>query len=201
MNHSAKLLLLLITAACVANAQEYGLQSDLPINIDATSSDFNYSTNRLSFTNLRVTQGGLSIEADYAETDKLDFDDGLWVFEGNVRVEGENSIITGDDAKLTFKQHELSYAEINGLPAHFEQTDIETGTVNEGEGNVMVYDLKTGTITLTEQASFTDGTNTMRGSSITYDVVSQRIRADSGDSGSVRITIDPNSAEIKQYTE
>jgi len=181
--------------------EQLGLQSDMPINIDADSSDFNYTTNRLSFTGLRVTQGAMSIVADYAETDKLDFNDGLWIFIGNVRVEAELSVLTCENARLTFKNHQLSHAELTGSPAHFEQTDPETGKVNVGESNVMTYDLLAGTVKMEENAVFTDGTNRMSGSSITYDVVSRRIRANAGNDGSVRIMIDPNSSEIKKYTD
>ena len=192
---------LLLATLSLAYAQDYGLQPDIPINIDADSSDFNYTTNKLSFTGLRITQGNMSIEADYAETDKLDFDDGLWVFNGNVRVEAELAVLTCDNARLTFKEHQLYNAELDGKPARFEQTDPETGKVNQGEAGIMTYNLKEGTVTLTENAVFKDGANRMSGSSITYDVVSRRIRADSGEDGAVRIMIDPNSSEVKKYTD
>jgi lipopolysaccharide transport protein LptA len=191
----------LLVSLSLAHAQDYGLQPDMPINIDADSSDFNYTTNKLSFTGLRVTQGNMSIEADYAETDKLDFDDGLWVFNGNVRIEAELAVLTCDNARLTFKHHQLYNADMDGKPARFEQTDPETGKVNQGEAGLMTYNLKEGTVTLSENAVFKDGANRMSGSSITYDVVSRRIRADAGEDGAVRIMIDPNSSEVKKYTD
>jgi lipopolysaccharide transport protein LptA len=195
------LILLLVLGIAPIHAQTTGLQSEMPINIDADSSDFNYTTNRLTFTGLRVTQGTMSIAADYAETDKLDFDDGLWIFKGNVRLEAELSVLTCDDARLTFNNHELTYAEMTGEPATFQQTDPEKGKTNEGQGKLMIYDLSAGTVTLSDEAAFTDGTNRMSGSSITYDVVSRRISANSGKSGSVRILIDPTSSEIKELTD
>ena len=194
-------LLVLLALPLAAVMPDYELQSDMPISIDADSSDFNYTTNRLSFTGLRITQGNMSISADYAETDKIDFNDGLWVFNGNVRVEAALSVLTCDSARLNFIAHELEHAELTGAPARFEQTDPETGKVNRGEGKLMIYDLKAGTVTLSNEAVFSDGTNRMSSSSITYDLVSRRIRADSGDSGSVRIMIDPNSPELKQLTD
>jgi len=200
MHRNLIVAILLLTITSV-QAQDYGLQSDMPINIDADSSDFNYTTNRLAFTGLRVTQGNMTIAADYAETDKLDFDDGLWIFNGNVRVEAELSVLTCDSARLTFKSHQLARAEMTGEPANFQQTDPANGKINEGQGKLMIYDLQAGTVTLSDEAAFTDGTNRMSGSSIIYDVVSRRIRANSGESGSVRIMIDPNSSEIKQLTD
>jgi len=143
----------------------------------------------------------MSISADYAETDKIDFNNGLWVFNGNVRVEAALSVLTCDSARLNFIAHELEHAELTGEPARFEQTDPETGKVNQGQGKLMIYDLKAGTVTLSNEAVFSDGANRMSSSSITYDLVSRRIRADSGDSGSVRIMIDTNSPELKQLTD
>lgn len=193
--------LLVLLALPLSAAADYEVQSDMPISIDADSSDFNYTTNRLSFTGLRITQGSMSISADYAETDKIDFNDGLWVFNGNVRVEAGLSVLTCDSARLSFIAHELEHAELTGAPARLEQTDPETGKVNQGEGKLMIYDLKAGTVTLSNEAVFSDGANRMSSSSITYDLVSRRIRADSGNSGSVRIMIDPNSPELKQLTD
>lgn len=190
-------LLVLLALPLVAAAADYELQPDIPISIDADSSDFNYTTNRLSFTGLRITQGSMNISADYAETDKIDFNDGLWVFNGNVRVEAARSVLTCDSARLNFVAHELDHAELTGAPARFEQTDSETGKINQGEGKLMIYDLKAGTVTLSDEAVFSDGANRMSSSSITYDLVSRRIRADSGDSGSVQIIIDPNSPELQ----
>jgi len=190
-------LLVLLALPLVAAGPDYELQPDIPISIDADSSDFNYTTNRLSFTGLRITQGGMSISADYAETDKIDFNDGLWVFNGNVRVETALSVLTCDSARLNFVAHELDHAELTGAPARFEQTDSETGKINQGEGKLMIYDLKAGTVTLSDEAAFSDGANRMSSSSITYDLVSRRVRADSGDSGSVQIIIDPNSLELQ----
>ena len=194
-------LLVLLALPLAAATPDFELQSDMPISIDADSSDFNYTTNRLSFTGLRITQGNMSISADYAETDKIDFNNGLWVFNGNVRVEAALSVLTCDSARLNFIAHELEHAELTGEPARFEQTDPETGKVNQGQGKLMIYDLKAGTVTLSNEAVFSDGANRMSSSSITYDLVSRRIRADSGDSGSVRIMIDTNSPELKQLTD
>jgi lipopolysaccharide transport protein LptA len=199
--YSNLLVALILLAMTAAHAQDYGLQADMPINIDADSSDFNYTTNRLTFTGLRVTQGTMSIAADYAETDKLDFDDGLWIFNGNVRVESDLSVLSCDNARLTFKNHQLAHAEMTGQPANFQQTDPQSGNINEGQGKLMIYDLQAGTVTLSDEAAFSDGTNRMSGSSITYNVVSRRISANSGESGSVRILIDPTSSEIKQLTD
>ena len=74
--------LLLTGWSAVAPAQDRTpplpeIQTDMPITIDADSSEFDYETSRLVFRGLRVDQGTLGIEADLGETDKLDFTDGV----------------------------------------------------------------------------------------------------------------------------
>jgi len=185
-----------------ALADLYELQPDLPITIDADSSDFDYVTNQLVFRGLRITQGALTVQADVAETDKLDFTDGLWIFNGNVRVNADGSLLTCDRAELTFKNNQLSFAKLTGNPARFEQTDPETGQVNQGESKLMTYDLKAGTVTMKDDAKFTDGNNRMSGANIIYDVISRRIRVDSdGSSGGVKIMIDPTSPGVSKYVD
>jgi len=192
----------LLTTAGVAHAELYELQPDMPITIDADSSDFDYERNSLAFRGLRITQGALTVKADFAETDKLDFNDGLWIFTGNVRVEADGSLLTCDRAELTFKANQLHHAILTGAPAYFEQTDPETGQVNKGESKVMTYDLTDSTISMREDARFTDGNNRMSGANITYDLATRRIRVVSDSTGGgVKIMIDPTSPGVTKFTE
>ena len=202
VNMRSKTILLtwvLLASHSLSYAQDYGLQRDIPIDIKAASSDFNYAKNKLSFSRLRIKQGSMEIEADYAETDKLDFDDGLWVFRGNVRIETALSLMTCDSARLTFKKRQLYNADINGKPARFEQPDPKSDKTNQGEANIMNYNVTEGTIALSDNAIFKDGANQMSGSSITYDVVSRSIRANAGEGSSVRIMIEANPSATTQY--
>jgi len=192
----------MLLTALPAQAGLYELQPDMPITIDADSSDFDYDKNSLVFRGLRVTQGALSIEANLAETDKLDFVDGLWTFTGDVRVEAEGSLLTCDKAVLTFKENQLSHAELTGAPARFQQLDPETGQLNKGRSNVIIYDLTDGTITMREEAEFTDGSNRMSGANIIYDLVSRQVKVRSDKSGGgIKIMIDPTSPGVTKYTE
>lgn len=186
-------LLLLTGAASQLNAQVVTpeLQSNAPITIDADSSEFDYESRRLVFNGLRMDQGNLGIKADLAETDKLDFTDGLWIFTGNVIVESPTTNLYCDTARLTFKNHELLEVELTGSPAHFEQTVEGTENRNNGEANLIIYQLADGTLQLTGNARFSDGSNEISGESITYDLAARRLRAGSGESGPVKILIEP----------
>lgn len=172
-------------------AEEFAIQPGMPIALDADSSDFDYDTKRLVFRGLRMTQGTLGINADLAESDKLDFDDGLWVFTGNVVINSESTILYCDEARITFREHQLVHAELLGAPARFEQRNPETDALTKGRAALMVYDVTTGIVQMSEDAWFSDGANEIFGSNITYDLAERHITADSGESGPVKILIEP----------
>jgi lipopolysaccharide transport protein LptA len=188
----------LLAGSSLAQVQE--LQTEAPISIDAESSEFDYLTSRLVFRQLRMEQGTLSIQADLAETDKLDFTNGLWVFTGNVRVSTETAVLYCDKARLTFRDHQLVEAELSGSPARFEQQVPESTKINTGEAEQIFYQLATQTLKLQTAARFTDGSNEISGDQIIYDLQARRLTAGSGDSGPVKILIEtPN--QLKDKTE
>ena len=186
-------LLLVIGAASSLRAQVAvpDLQPNAPITIDADSSEFDYETRQLVFKGLRMDQGDLGIKADLAETDKLDFTEGLWIFTGNVVVEASNTNLYCDTARITFRNHQLAEVELTGGPAHFEQRLEAETNINSGEANLIVYNLSDGTLQLSGDARFSDGSNEISGDLITYDLAARRLRAGSGDSGPVKILIEP----------
>ena len=169
------------------------LQTGMPITIDADSSEFDYQTSKLVFRGLRMDQGNLGIEADLAETEKLDFTDGQWVFTGNVMIEAENAKLRCDKATLTFLNHQLVSAELWGSPARFEQFITESEQTNVGEANKILYKLDNGILELRESARFSDGANEVSGELITYNIADQHLTAGSGNSGPVKILIEPPS--------
>lgn len=192
-----------LTAASLttATAQEVPtLQPDMPITIDAESSEFDYESSRLLFRGLRLDQGNLGIRADLAETDKLDFNEGDWTFSGNVLIEAENTTLECDQAELSFRDHQLLDALLTGEPARFEQPAKEPGKVNRGSAREIVYEMNAGTLKLVGDARFSDGVNEISGDLITYDIGRGSLTADSGDSGPVKILIEPPAREDETAT-
>ena len=190
---SAMALLALAASTSYAQTGLPELQTELPITIDADSSEFDYATSKLVFHGLRMNQGTLGIQADIAETDKLDFTNGLWIFTGNVIIEAENAKLFCDEAKLTFVNHQLITAELDGAPARFEQFNEASGQTNIGEANKILYKLDAGTLEFREDARFADGANEISGDLITYDIAAKHLTAGSGSSGPVKILIEPPS--------
>ncbi|MDP6437226.1 MAG: lipopolysaccharide transport periplasmic protein LptA [Gammaproteobacteria bacterium] len=169
--------------------------SDEPITIDADSSEFDYESDKLLFRGLRLDQGTLGIQADLAEAAKLDFEEGSWTFSGNVVVESDEATLYCDYARFLVADNELVEAELTGSPARFEQFIKESGKLNSGEAKRIIYRLDTDTLQLSDDARFTDGTNEISSDLITYDLEEKHLTADSGDTGPVKILIEPPDKE------
>jgi len=187
----AAFMLMAAAASVVAESRVPVLLPNIPIIINAESSEFDYTINRLVFHGLRLDQGTLGVEADLAETNELNFENGMWMFMGNVVIEADNAILFCEKARLRFINHQLISAELTGEPARFEQTTGESDQVNSGEANSIIYKLTAGTLQLTDNARFSDGTNKISGDMITYDLQARRLTAGSGNSGPVKILIEP----------
>jgi len=177
------------------------LESDAPITIDAESSEFDYATSRLVFHGLRLDQGNLGIRADLAETDKLDFEEGTWRFAGNVVVEADTTRLSCEEASLSFLNHRLQVATLRGSPASFEQPAPGSDKINSGAAEEIIYDMNAGTLKLVGAARFSDGVNEISGELITYDLTRGRLTAGSGDSGPVKILIEPPSRSAPSNRE
>jgi lipopolysaccharide transport protein LptA len=170
---------------------DFGIDKSLPITLDADSSEFDRRNNKLRFRGLRISQGALGIRADEGEATKLDFENSLWMFTGNVKIDSKGAIAFADTAELTFKNHRLMVAVLRGQPARFEQARPPDGNMTEGHANTMEYDLQGGIIRMIEDAWLSDGANEVSGTRITYDLTKEYIIADADESGPVRMKINP----------
>ena len=171
----------------VAEAQLSDLR--LPISLDANSTDYDGKNSMLMFTGLKLSQGNIGIEADEGRASKLDFEDSVWRFTGNVIIDVENGHIECDAADLQFSDHQLLVADITGSPATFEMTRLDSDDVTYAEAGVLRYDLKAGTIEFSENATITEGGNQISSSFLVYNIAEQRINAQSSEDGENRVRI------------
>ena len=72
-------------APALALAQAGDLR--LPISLDADSTEYDGKNSMMMFRGLRLSQGTTNIEADTGRASKLDFNDSVWHFEGNVVID------------------------------------------------------------------------------------------------------------------
>jgi lipopolysaccharide transport protein LptA len=170
-------------------------QSELPISLDARSSEFDYKKNRLVFYKVTITQGNLRVEAGEATATGLNFENSQWQFAGDVHITMEKGSLRSDRADVTFARNQIARAVINGAPANFEQTLEKPPQTARGRANVIEYDVANGTVRLSESAWLSDGENELSGEVLVYDIRSERViaNAPAGSDERVRITINPRT--------
>ena len=175
-----------------------GAQTDdlrLPISLDADSTAYDGNSSMLVFRGLRLSQGSIGVEADIGRASKLDFQDSVWRFEGNVVIDVENGHIECDSADLQFLDHVLKFATIRGQPATFEVRRQGSDEVTYAEAGLLEYNLDSGIVEFSEEAVFTEGGNQIASSFIAYNIKERRINAESSGEGDdkVKITFTPSA--------
>lgn len=182
-------------------AQEADLQ--LPISLDADSTNYDGKSSMMMFRGLRLSQGQIGVVADEGRASKLDFQDSVWKFEGNVIIDVENGHIECDSADLQFVGHTLRIATIQGSPATFELQRPESDEITYAEAGRLEYNLETGVVEFSENAVITEGGNQISSSFLVYNITEQRINAQSSGDGDekVKITYTPVDATTEQITE
>jgi lipopolysaccharide transport protein LptA len=169
-----------------------------PILLDAQSTSIDLKTNSAVFSKIRISQGAMSITADQGQAGQqrsadLYFENNVWNFRGNVKITVEQGLLLSDDAQITFVNSVLSKAIVNGKPASFEQTVAKTGKLAKGNAETIDYDAAKHLVRFSKNAYLSNGDNDIRGQSLKYDVLAQKVIADAEEQNSqrVRITITP----------
>ena len=187
---TAALIALLLPALSPAAAATRDPQ--LPILLDAQSTEVDLRTNTAVFNKVRISQGNIAITADQghaSQTTALNFDNNLWIFRGNVKMTMDQGLLTADEAQITFVNKVLTRAVANGKPAAFEQIVAKTGKLAKGRADLIDYDVNNGVVRLSKDAYLSDGQNEIRGESLKYNVRAQSVAAEAAEQGSQRVHI------------
>lgn len=161
----------------------------MPVIIDADRTDYDGKTSMLRFTGLRLTQGGIGIEADVAHASRMDFDDSVWRFSGNVVFDVDEGHVTCESADLEFSDFRLLEARITGSPATFEFKRPGAADPTYAEASKLFYDVERGIIEFSGGATITEGGNQISSESLVYNIREQRINAASSADGDDRVTV------------
>ena len=175
----------------------------LPISLDADSTDYDGKSSMLMFEGLRLTQGNIGVQADKGLASKLDFEDSVWQFSGNVVIDTESGHIECDDANLQFSGHQLTLASISGSPATFSLERAGAEGVTRAQAGRLDYDFTTGVVEFSDNAVITEGGNQISSDYLVYDIKEQRINAQSAGEGEPRVKIiyTPQSADTERAAD
>lgn len=176
---------LLAACAAAAGAQE---REQLPIQVEARATDFDYSNGVFKFYAITITQGQVRISAESAVANGLDIKDSSWQFSGTVRITMPDSTLASDTAQVRFSAGEIASAAVTGAPATFRQERKEEHA--EGRANRIDYDLKRGTVVLDGDAWLSDSGKEITGAKLVYSMTNQRVVSQDP----VVITIQPGEA-------
>jgi len=169
----------------------------LPITVDAASTDVDYKTHAYNFEKVVISQGTMRVQADHAHATGLDFANSHWTFDGHVRIDAEpRGNLRSDQAVVEFKDNHIARAVVTGKPAEFEQKRAESQQLARGHADEIVYDVNDGTVRLSNDAWLSDGQNEISGQLLVYNINAQRVQAgaNSGTDDRVHIIIAPQSA-------
>lgn len=188
-----------LAIACAVPPAAAQINEDLrlPISLDADSTDYDGKNSMLMFRGLRLTQGNIGIEADFGRASKLDFEDSVWQFSGDVAIDTGNGHIECATADLRFAGHQLQVATITGSPATFELRRPESDEVTYAEAGRLEYDFPAGIIEFSDDATITEGGNRISSNYLVYNIRERRINAQSnGDEGDkVKVIYTPGVTE------
>jgi len=176
-----------VLAACAvaAGAQD---REQLPIQLKASSLNFDTQKGLVEYGAVTITQGAIQISAERAVTTGLDFKDSSWEFSGTVRITMPDSALASENARVRFTGGEIASAAVTGKPATFRQERKEEHA--EGRADRIDYDLKRGTVVLEGDAWLSDNGKEINGAQLVYSVTNQRVVSQ----GPVVITIQPGEA-------
>ena len=176
-----------VSAPAIVQPQVADLR--LPVIIDADRTDYDGKTSMLRFTGLRLTQGSIGIQADVAHASRMDFDDSVWQFSGNVIFDVNEGRITCETADLRFSDFQLLEARISGSPATFRFKRVGNEEATYAEAGTLDYDVADGIIEFSGGATITEGGNQISSESLVYNIREQRINAASTGNGDDRVTV------------
>ena len=166
-------------------------RDQLPIKVEAKSTDFDTQNGVLVFNDITIAQGDIRITAERAVASGLDFEDSSWEFTGVVRITTLEAKLASDSARVRFSKGEIQSASIAGSPATFEQKRKEE--LAQGKANRIDYDLGRGAVELAGDAWLSDGRTEITGATLVYSTVNQRVISDR----EVVITIQPGESAPK----
>jgi lipopolysaccharide export system protein LptA len=185
-------LLAPLAQAHAAPAVAHNRQADILLESQSVSIDL--KTNSAVFGKIRISQGAMSITADQGQANQqrsadLYFENNVWNFRGNVKITVEQGQLFSDDAQITFVNNVLSKAIVNGKPASFEQTVAKTGKLAKGSAEAIDYDAAKHLVRFLKNAYLSNGDNEIRGQSLKYDVLAQKVIAEEAEQNSQRVHI------------
>ena len=164
----------------------------LPITIDAESTDYSGEESILTFNKLNLSQGNISITADSGQANKLDFENSVWQFNGNVKIILSDGEINAESTYLEFKGHQIKIATIRGVSEDQARLTLQRQdklSVTTATADRIDYDFDAGMIDFSGRVSIVEDGNQISSSYLVYNIKKQTIQAQSKSQNDPKVKI------------
>ncbi|RZV20699.1 lipopolysaccharide transport periplasmic protein LptA [Vibrio alginolyticus] len=131
-----------------------------------------------------------------SDTQQVDMKSNQVVFEGDVSLKQGSINIDADRVVVTRdpKTEAIKQIQAFGKPAKFSQL-MDDGKTLSGQATELDYRISTDELTMKGQAQLAQDNNTIKGSSIRYQIGKQKLVADSSKEERVTTILQPNQIE------
>ncbi len=180
-------------------------RENLPINIDAASSQASLTNNTMVFHDVTISQGDLKIRADKASVvGGISFQNGTLTASGAVHINAQGGSLTSDEAVVTFANNVITRATITGAPAQFEGLREGTTEPARGRARTIDYEISSGNVSLKGEAWLSDGCKEFRNEQMVYNIKTKSMEAQAvvpepgaNNDGKIHIIIQPQTPSGK----
>lgn len=146
---------------------------------------------------LSAPLSGIARKADFSkpidvQADSSEFDEktGMQTLRGNVQIIQGTMKIKADEISVSIVNGKLAVIRGKGSPIAFEQEN-EEGKLVSGHSDEIVYNAVEAKLVMTGNAALKQPDQELSGDRIEFDSKSQKVRAEGGANGRVRIKIQP----------
>lgn len=150
-------------------------------------------SNRSIYTNVRLTDGNVTITAAEGTTDETSFEDSQWQFAGGVSISVDSTTLRAGSASFLFRNGALERGELAGEPVELTDFLEDRQLTVRGTAERIVFDNETRTAALYGQATLALGANEYSGCDLIYHLEEKTFNSGSAECP-VQFTIFPNEA-------
>lgn len=104
------------------------------------------------------------------------FTQNVYITQGSIQIKAQKVVVTQS------KDKKSETLDAYGTPVYFQQT-LDDGKIVKGSAELVNYDIKNEFVTLIGNAQLHQDDSQIEGRKITYDVKTQQLKADSGETG------------------
>jgi lipopolysaccharide export system protein LptA len=150
-------------------------------------------SNKSIYTNVRITDGSVTITAAEGSTDETSFEDSQWQFAGGVSITVASAVLRAESATFLFRNGALLHGELDGGPVEISDFVAEQQLTVRGTADHILFDNTTQTAALNGRATLALGANEYSGCDLVYHLSEKTFNSGSSECG-VQFTIFPDQA-------